>query len=69
MVARAGPPATANREPRQARKGAAVAAMPGAGIRLVRAAPINRRQSGLLGTVPAASDGKLLSLIRTWGNE
>ena len=65
MVARAGPPATAKRELRQARKGAAVAVMPGAGIRLVRAAPINGQHSGLFGTVPAASDGKLPSLIRT----
>ena len=34
---RAGPLATANREPRQARKGAAVTEMPGAGMRLARA--------------------------------
>ena len=40
MVARAGPLATVSREPRQARKGAAVAVKPGAGIRLVRAASI-----------------------------
>jgi len=38
MVARAGPLATASREPRQARKGATVAATPGAGVWLVRAA-------------------------------
>ena len=34
---RAGPPAAAIREPRQARKGAAVVVMSGAGVRLVRA--------------------------------
>jgi len=38
MVARVGPPATANREPRQARKGATVTVTPGAGMWLARAA-------------------------------
>jgi len=38
MVARAGPLATASREPRQARKGAAVAVNPCAGVWLVRVA-------------------------------
>jgi len=38
MVARVGPPATASREPRQARKGATVAVTPGAGMWLARAA-------------------------------
>jgi len=33
---RAGPPAVAIREPRQARKGAAVTVMPGAGVWLAR---------------------------------
>ena len=33
---RAGPPAAATREPRQARKGAAVMVMSGAGVRLAR---------------------------------
>jgi hypothetical protein len=33
---RAGPPAAAIREPRQARKGAAVAEIPGAGVWLAR---------------------------------
>jgi hypothetical protein len=41
MVARVGPPATASREPRQARKGATVAATPGAGVWLARAATIS----------------------------
>ena len=69
MVVRAGPPATANREPRQARKGAAVAEMPGAGIRLVRAAPNYKLYSDVAGPVPASPDGKLLSLIRTREHE
>lgn len=38
LVVRIGRPATASRELRQARKGAAVAVMPGAGDWLVRAA-------------------------------
>jgi len=40
MVVRVGPPATASREPRQARKGATVAATPGAGVWLARAATL-----------------------------
>jgi DNA polymerase-3 subunit gamma/tau len=40
MVVRVGPLATASRKPRQARKGAAVAVKPGAGMRLARAASI-----------------------------
>ncbi len=40
VVARAGSPATIRREPRQARKGAAVVADSGAGVQLVRAAAL-----------------------------
>ncbi len=51
MVARVGPPATIRREPGQARKGAAVAADSGAGVRLARAAALSgpRRSHGAPG--------------------
>jgi len=47
MVVRIGVLATASREPRQARKGAAVTVMPGAGVLPVRAASIFPARSRL----------------------
>ena len=49
MVARTGFSATTSRKSRQARKGAAVAAMSGAGGELVRAASFHELRSGLTG--------------------
>ncbi|MEY3713801.1 MAG: hypothetical protein RL321_1421, partial [Pseudomonadota bacterium] len=40
MASRIGSSATTNRQPRQARKGATVAVMSGAGVQLVRAASL-----------------------------
>ena len=51
MVIRVGAPAAASREPRQARKGATVAVVPGAGVSLARIAtylPVPRVVAGLV---------------------
>ena len=45
MVARVGSSATVNREPRQARKGATVTAIPGAGGRPARVASLDGRDA------------------------
>ena len=52
-VACTGSPATANRKPRQARKGAAVVVTPGAGVKLVRAAAL--LEDKIHGPPPAVS--------------
>jgi hypothetical protein len=57
MVARIGFSATTSREPRQARKGAAAAAMSGAGARLVRAASFGARLAARAGMNLYGSNG------------
>ena len=59
MVARTGFSATTSRKSRQARKGAAVVAMSGAGGELVRAASFHELRSGLtgFGDEPRADSG------------
>ena len=67
MVVRIGSPATVSCEPRQARKGAAAAVDPGAGMWLVRAAATGNCPvvPGFPGGLPLSQTGRVFRVIQT----